>query len=188
MYHPICPICARSKMQRPHSDRTNRKGSTRTGDLIFTDIHGPVAIESSQGFRYMIHFTDDFSRYTKVYFLKSRAGSAVTEKFKDYCNWLKKVHHQQHKDDFRVREVVPVRSIQVDGAQEYVAGEFAQHCEDMNIMQRVTSPYLHENAAIAERVWKTLQEVAMPMLTLGDLDRKFWPAAFRHANWICNRK
>ena len=134
--------------------------------VMVTDIHGPVAIESSQGFRYMIHFTDDFSRYTKVYFLKSRAGSAVTEKFKDYCNWLKKIHHQQHKDDFRVREVVPVRSIQVDGAQEYVAGEFAQHCEDMNIMQRVTSPYLHENAAIAERVWKTLQEVAMPMLTL----------------------
>ena len=64
MYHPICPICARSKMQRPHSERTNRKGSTRTGDLIFTDIHGPVAIESSQGYRYMIHFTDDFSRYT----------------------------------------------------------------------------------------------------------------------------
>ena len=86
MYKPVCPVCAKSKMQRPHAPRTHRQVSTRIGDLIFSDIHGPVNVESSGGYRYMIHFTDDYSRFTKLYFLKTRSGTEITEKFKDYCN------------------------------------------------------------------------------------------------------
>ena len=46
--------------------------ATQPMELIHTDICGPMQVESMGGSRYVLMFTDDYSRYTIVYFLKSK--------------------------------------------------------------------------------------------------------------------
>jgi len=42
---------------------------------IFSDLKGPFKVPSHGGYRYMMSFIDDFSRYGYVYFLKSKDQS-----------------------------------------------------------------------------------------------------------------
>ena len=51
-------------------------------EIIHTDICGPMPIESMGGSHYILMFTDDYSRYTIVYFLKSK--DETLSKFKEY--------------------------------------------------------------------------------------------------------
>ena len=52
-------------------------------DLVFTDILGPMPTTSLGGNRYAISFTDSYSRYSAVYFLKSK--EECLDKFKVFC-------------------------------------------------------------------------------------------------------
>lgn len=51
-------------------------------ELIHSDVFGRVKEESINGFRYMVTFIDDFSRYMWVYFLIEK--SEVLSKFKEF--------------------------------------------------------------------------------------------------------
>lgn len=51
-------------------------------ELIHSDVFGPVPIPSLGGAIYYVSFIDDFSRNTRLYFLKKK--SEVLSKFKEY--------------------------------------------------------------------------------------------------------
>ena len=53
-------------------------------EIIHTDICGPMQIESMGGSHYILMSTDDYSRYTVVYFLKSK--NETLSKLKEYVN------------------------------------------------------------------------------------------------------
>ena len=52
-------------------------------DLVFTDVLGPMPTTSLDGNRYAISFTDSYSRYSVVYFLKSK--DECLDKIKNAC-------------------------------------------------------------------------------------------------------
>jgi len=45
-------------------------------ELVHTDVWGPAPIISSSGFKYYVHFIDDFSRFTWIYPLKHKSNIA----------------------------------------------------------------------------------------------------------------
>ena len=47
--------------------------------MLHSDIYGPIPITSMNGYRYVLTFIDDFSRYTWVFFIKKKYE--VLEKF-----------------------------------------------------------------------------------------------------------
>ena len=87
-----CDACKLTKALRPHAESTNREGSTEPGQLIWSDVL-VLNIESKEGYMYVVHFTDDFSRYSKIYFLKKR--SDIYEAFKQYIIWFEKEYNKQ---------------------------------------------------------------------------------------------
>jgi hypothetical protein len=42
-------------------------------DIIHSDVHGPLAIQSLGGKRYFVMFIDEFSRYTWIYFVRHKS-------------------------------------------------------------------------------------------------------------------
>ena len=51
-------------------DKTPRVLSTKPLELVHTDLAGPINQASSEGFRYAISVTDDYSGIIFIYFLK----------------------------------------------------------------------------------------------------------------------
>ncbi|KAK9017697.1 hypothetical protein V6N11_000703 [Hibiscus sabdariffa] len=66
-----CEICVEAKHAKPHfKSVSNRK--TELLELIHTDLADFRNTESKGGKHYYITFVDDFSRYTKVYLLRTK--------------------------------------------------------------------------------------------------------------------
>ena len=54
-------------------------------EVIHTDVCVPMSVEARSGYRYVLTFTDDLSRYGYVYLMKHK--SERVEKFKEFQKW-----------------------------------------------------------------------------------------------------
>ena len=88
-----CDACVLGKMQKKPFPKQSQHWATRRYDILHSDVCGPMQVESKGGSKYMLTFTDDYSRYTTVYFIKSK--SEVLSKFQEYINSVEK--HTGHQ-------------------------------------------------------------------------------------------
>ena len=66
----VCRGCALGKNAKS-SFKSSDSRSKGILDLVHSDICGPMLVPSLSGYLYYVIFTDDFSRKTWIYFLKS---------------------------------------------------------------------------------------------------------------------
>ncbi|CAN1185666.1 Retrovirus-related Pol polyprotein from transposon TNT 1-94, partial [Linum perenne] len=73
---PKCPVCVEAKFaKKPFHAVTKRV--TDLLELIHSDLADFKEVESKGGKRYYVTFVDDFSRYTKVYLLRTKDEAEV---------------------------------------------------------------------------------------------------------------
>ena len=77
-----CEACVLGIMQKKPFPKQSQHRATKPYEIVHSDVCGPMQVESKGGSRYMLTFTDDFSRYTTAYFIKSK--SEVLSKFMKY--------------------------------------------------------------------------------------------------------
>ncbi|UYV76700.1 hypothetical protein LAZ67_14001823 [Cordylochernes scorpioides] len=77
-----CVQCIQGKLTETPFPKKTEYRATETLQLVHSDICGPLPTNSLSGKRYFITFTDDYSRYTKIYLLKGK--DEAYEKIKDY--------------------------------------------------------------------------------------------------------
>jgi len=70
--------------------RSEYKAKTRLLELIHSNVIGPMQTQTMRGYRYIIMFTDNNSRYTEVYFMNAK--SEAPAKFKEYEAKVEKQH------------------------------------------------------------------------------------------------
>jgi hypothetical protein len=76
-----CEPCLMGKMTKtPFSETMER--ATDLLEIIHTDVYGPMSIEMHGGYRYVLTFMDDLSRYGYIYLMKHK--SETFEKFKEF--------------------------------------------------------------------------------------------------------
>ena len=66
-----CEACIMGKMQKISCPKESQHRATKLLEVIHSDVCGPMQVDSVGGSRYLLTFTDDFSRYKTVYFLKN---------------------------------------------------------------------------------------------------------------------
>ena len=74
--------------------------------------------------------------------------------------------------------------LQSDNAAEYYYGLFAEVCKNEKVQRRFISPYMHEENAAGEVVWRDLGNGARALMLSCKLPMRFWPLAWRHFNFI----
>lgn len=133
-----------------------------------------MQVESKGGSKYMLTFTDDFSRYTTAYFIKSK--SEVLSKFIEYVNSVEKhTGHQIMKLNILAEEDVKV--LRSDNGGEYTSDKFTKFCADKGILHEFTVPYCPQQNGVAERLNRTIMEGARSMLYQAKLPLDFWAEA-----------
>jgi len=93
-----------------------------------------MQVESKGGSRYMLTFTDDYSRYTTAYFIKSK--SEVLSKFKEYVNSVEK-HTGQQIMKLNILAEDDVKVLRSDNGGEYTSNNFAKFCGKKGISRKV---------------------------------------------------
>ena len=81
---PFCDDCALAKSKRAAVSKASKPRHKEKLQLIHTDINGPMEVPSLSGKRFVIAFTDDATRYVRVYFM-TRKNEAHLH-FKQYLH------------------------------------------------------------------------------------------------------
>jgi len=123
--------------------------------------------------RFFVTFVDDSSRWCEVYFLSQKAG--VLEAFKRY-----KAHVERQTGR-------SIKILQSDNGGEYCNQEFDALLADCGIERRLTVPRTPQQNGVAERMNRTLLDMARCLLLQSGLPPTFWAEAVATACYIRNR-
>lgn len=77
----VCAGCQYGKAHQLPYDKSNYQAKVPL-ELVHSDVFGPVKQSSIGGMKYMVTFTDDFSKFVWVYFMKEK--SETFSKFKQF--------------------------------------------------------------------------------------------------------
>ena len=142
-------------------------------EIIHTDVCGPMSVASRGGYRYVLTFTDDLSRYGYIYFMKHK--SETFEKFKEFQS---EVENQRNKK---------IKFLCSDRGGEYLSYEFGEHLKKCGILSQLTPPGTPQRNGVSERRNRTLLDMVRSMMSLTDLPLSFWGYALETAAFTLNR-
>ena len=164
-----CIACTEAKQFiEPYGQHSER--NTEPGDLTHMDLWGKYDTSSINGNHYYILFVDDSARYITTEFLKEK--SDATQKVKNYLAQLKS-HNRKPK------------AIRVDRGKEFINKNLMEWCNEKGIEIQMTAPYSPSQNGVAERMNRTLVELARAMMR--ELPEFLWEYAINHATYLRNR-
>jgi len=168
----MCKICMEAKHTRTKFDN-NRTKASRPLQIIHTDLCGPINPTTWDGNKYFITFLDDYTHYTMVYLLKSKAEAEV--KIKEYVRRMET--HLNKK----------VAKIRCDNGKEYINNTVINWCKGKGIELNTTIPHTPQLNGRAERLNRTLLEKVRALLFDSNMNKNMWGEALYTATYLLNR-
>lgn len=167
----FCDGCALGKAHRkPFYPRTER--SHVVGETINCDVNGPMSVSSLNGERYFVLFKDDYSKFRRIFFLKTKDEV-------EYCvaTFLKEAEVWGHT----------IKYFRCDGGLEFNNAKVKAALHKYGITMLVGSPYSPEQNGSAERENRSVVELARSMLSVSGLPKCLWSHACGTAVYLLNR-
>jgi len=147
---------------------------TRLLELIHSAVIGPMQTRMMRGYRYIMIFTHDHSRYTNVYSMKTT--SVARAKCKEYVAKVEKQHPKSKVSQFRV-----------DGGDEDPSRErFLDYLAEEGIISELSASYSQQQNGISEKCNDILQHPTHCMLKHTGMPNNLWTEAVRTAVYIKN--
>ena len=163
----FCEDCVNGKLTRaPHSKPAAR--AERPLLRVFSDVHGPVPVQSRQGHYYWVTFIDDYSRFPAVYFIAKK--SDVYDAFRKYKAWAENVTGRR------------IGILRDDKGGEYMAGIFDKFLAEAGIRQEHSICDTPQQVGVAERMNRSIAEGVTTLLSQSGLTRTWWEDAATH--WL----
>ena len=72
---PDCDVCAVGKSRQQTHPKTADQHVQHPFQLVFTDLMGPFTPEALRGYKYASKISDEHTRWTEIYLLKSKDGA-----------------------------------------------------------------------------------------------------------------
>ena len=167
-----CEACAKAKMHRVPVPKASRNRSSRPLQLVHSDVCGPMNVNSIGGSKYVLSFTDDYTKYVTVYFLKNK--SEVLSKFQEYESMVTNLTG------------LKIQTLRSDNGGEYTSKEFAKFYASKGIVHQFTNPYTPEQNGVSEKLNRTLIESGKSMLFHAGLPLSFWAEVVNTATYLHN--
>ncbi|GJU89940.1 putative ribonuclease H-like domain-containing protein, partial [Tanacetum coccineum] len=163
-----------------------RKGNTRTTvrpnpvssishslQLLHMDLFGPTSVRSLNHKTYCLVITDDFSRFSWVFFLRTKDETSAILK-----DFIRQIENQLNQK---------VKTIRSDNGTEFKNKDVIEFCGSKGIKREYSNARTPQQNGVAERKNRTLIEAARTMLADSFLPNTFWAEAVSTACYVLNR-
>ncbi|GJW03382.1 retrovirus-related pol polyprotein from transposon TNT 1-94 [Tanacetum coccineum] len=158
----LCSACERGKSKKASHPPKLVPSDYSKLELLHMDLCGPMRVASINGKKYILVIVDDFSRYTWVYFLRS----------KDETPEIIKKFIAQAQLNYKAK----VCKIRTDNGTEFKNATLKAHYEKLGIMQQFSIARTPQQNGVVERRNRTLVEAARIMLIFSKLPEFLWGA------------
>ena len=146
---PPCAGCGYGKHQRSPF-LTGPTRATYTGQLIHSDLCGPMEKSTPNGCLYFVLFIDDYSGFRFIFFLKAQSEAA--DYFKDLINIT------------RGETGNLVRTFRTDGGGEWSSSDFGTWLTGKGIRHKTSAPHTPQQDGVSERGIRTITKGARSCL------------------------
>lgn len=169
----FCGSCQEGKSHRKVFKKTRVRAKTIPGEVIHTDVCGPMSEASLGGARFLLTFKDDATSFRHIYFLRHK--SDVLEKFKKFDKLIENKFGR------------PMRVLRSDNGTEFKNRAMESYTDSRGIQREFTAPYTPQQNGKSERDNRTLIESARTMLLAKNLPKYLWAEACSTAVYLMNR-
>ena len=166
----VCITCIEAKQSRspfPASDST----ATERLALVHADVIGKLQCKSIGGSMWVLCMLDEYSRYSEVVCLKSKADVPGA------C-W-DVLQRWQRQTDYKVKVV------RTDGGTEFL-GSLQDKFREAGVIHQTSVRYTPQQNGRAERLNRTLLQKTRCLLFQANMPSKFWAEAISTANYLRN--
>ncbi|GJT20544.1 putative ribonuclease H-like domain-containing protein [Tanacetum coccineum] len=168
-----CVACQKGKQHKASCKTKTVSSICKPLQLLHMDLFGPVSIRSINKKTYCLVVTDDFSRFSWVFFLATKDETLEILK-----NFITGIENQiDHK----------VKTIRCDNGTEFKNRIMNEFCEMKGIRREFSVARTPQQNGVAERKNRTLIEAARTMLADSKLPTTFWAEAVNTACYVQNR-
>lgn len=169
----VCSTCMVGKQHRETIPKKSLWRATHQLQLIHADLCGPITPESHSHKRYILTFTDDYSRKLWTYLLNLKSETLAM--FIKFRNLVEK--ESKHA----------IICLRTDRGGEFTSSAFSEYCSNNGIRRQLIAGYTPQQNGVAERKNRTLMNMVRCMLTEKQVPKEFWPEAVNWAVHLLNR-
>ncbi|GJU87408.1 putative ribonuclease H-like domain-containing protein [Tanacetum coccineum] len=168
-----CVACLKGKQHRASCKSKVLNPITKPLFMLHMDLFGPTFVSSLMHKKYCLVVTDDYSRFTWVFFLTTKdETSEILKRF------IKEIENLVDKK---------VKIIRSDNGTEFKKKVMDDFCREKGIKREYSVARTPQQNGVAERRNRTLIEAARTMLADSKLPTTFWAEAVSTACYVQNR-
>ena len=153
-----CETCIQSKSHRNSYPSIYYK-NLEFGDLIHSDGWGPAPVNSVDGERWFVLFTDDSTRMTWLYLLKNKSEAANC--FLDFSNLIQRQFGKK------------IKILRSDNGGEYVNNFLGSFFKSNGIIHETSCVGTPQQNGVAERKNRHILEIARSLLFENNVSQNF---------------
>nr|GEU58845.1 hypothetical protein [Tanacetum cinerariifolium] len=168
-----CVACKKGKQHRASCKSKPVISVDQPLFRLHMDLFGPTFVKSLSKKSHFLVITDDYSRFSWVFFLASK--DETTPVLKTFITGLENLLS------------LKVKVIRCDNRTEFKNSDLNQFCRLKGIKREFSVPRTPKQNGIAERKNRTLIEAARTMLAYSLLPIPFWAEAVNTACYVQNR-
>ncbi|GJT70552.1 putative ribonuclease H-like domain-containing protein [Tanacetum coccineum] len=168
-----CVACQKGKQHKASCKAKSVSSISQPLQLLHMDLFGPTSVRSLNHKTYCLVITDDFSRFSWVFFLRTKDETSGILK-----DFIRQIENQLNQK---------VKTIRCDNGTEFKNRDYIELCGSKEIKREYSNARTSQQNGVAERKNRTLIEAVRTMLADLFLPNTFWAEAISTACYVLNR-
>ncbi|GJW04868.1 putative ribonuclease H-like domain-containing protein, partial [Tanacetum coccineum] len=168
-----CVACQKGKQHKASCKAKVVSSISQPLQLLHMDLFGPTSVRSINHKTYCLVITDDFSRFSWVFFLRTK--DEIGGILKDFIRQIENQLNQK------------VKTIRCDNGTEFKNRDIIELCGSKGIKREYSNARTPQQNRVAKRKNRTPIEAARTMLADLFLPNNFWAEVVSTACYVLNR-
>jgi hypothetical protein len=164
----LCDSCCLAKSHRL-SFTNSSTTTTKLLQLVNCDVWGPSPIISHTGYRYYVLFTDNYSRFSWIYFCIHKSDVAFV--FAQFKLLVENILSSS------------IKTMQIVGGTEFLPLIKSYP----SIQFHISRPYTSQQNGLVERKHRHIVELSLASMFHAKIPQVYWPEVFESVTFVINR-